>query len=164
MSADGPERSGASGLRSAEKMTCHPSVHWAPLATLSRLHQIQVTNVTYKVLNGTAPIYSNALAKTYVTTRSLRSSKGLSSSGAYTTHRIIQTLFMCCSTMVEWPTERYQNRAIPVYVQETLRSSSSESISYPSTYPVLPYPLYPYAVAWRAPPKNSDCTSRRCGP
>ena len=56
-----------------------------------------------KVLNGTAPIYLNALAKAYITTRSLRSSKGCRL--AVPTPRSRQSrLFMCCSTMVQWPT------------------------------------------------------------
>ena len=107
-------------------------LHWLPIKFKSLM-------LAYKVLNGTAPIYLNALAKAYVI-------KGLSSSSAYTTLKTIQTLFMCRSTMVEWPSEFYKNWGIPVYLQETLeetwRSSSSESISYPSTYLVLPYPLY----------------------
>jgi len=62
----------------------------------------------YKVLNGTAPIYLNALAKTYVTLVI----KGLSSSSAYTTLKTIQTLFMCHCNMVELPTECNQNRGV----------------------------------------------------
>ena len=69
-SADGPEPDGASGLRSAENSTRHPSVHWTPLAI-----KFKSLMLAYKVLNGTAPIYLNALAKAYVTTRSLHLSK-----------------------------------------------------------------------------------------
>ena len=64
---------------------------------------------------------------------------GLSSSSAYTTLKTIQTLFICRSTMTEWPTERYQNS---LSSRNSWKPSSSESISYPSTKLVLPYPLY----------------------
>ena len=45
---------------------------WLPLAARIKFKSLMLA---YKVLNGTAPIYLNALAKAYVPTRSLRSSK-----------------------------------------------------------------------------------------
>ena len=68
-------------------------LHWLPLAARIKSKSLMLA---YKVPNGTAPIYLNALVKAYVTTRSLRSS-----SSAYTTLKTIQTLFMGRSTMVE---------------------------------------------------------------
>ena len=47
-------------------------LHWLPLAACIKLKSLMLA---YKVLNGTAPIYLNALTKAYVTTRSLRSSQ-----------------------------------------------------------------------------------------
>ncbi|XP_072222435.1 uncharacterized protein [Leuresthes tenuis] len=47
-------------------------LHWLPLAARIRFKSLMLA---YKVLNGMAPIYLNALAKAYVTTRSLRSSQ-----------------------------------------------------------------------------------------
>ena len=73
-------------------------LHWLPLAARIKFKSLMLA---YKVLNGTAPIYLNALAKAYVTTRVTPVVTGLSSSSAYTTLKTIQTLFMCCSTMVE---------------------------------------------------------------
>jgi len=52
--------------------TLFVELHWLPLAARIKFKSVMLA---YKVLNGTAPIYLNALAKTYVTTRSLRSSK-----------------------------------------------------------------------------------------
>ena len=47
-------------------------LHWLPLAARIKFKSLMLA---YKVLNGTAPIYLNILAKAYVTTRSLRSSQ-----------------------------------------------------------------------------------------
>ncbi|XP_072222428.1 uncharacterized protein [Leuresthes tenuis] len=47
-------------------------LHWLPLAARIKFKSLMLA---YKVLNGTALIYLNALAKAYVTTRSLRSSQ-----------------------------------------------------------------------------------------
>ena len=47
-------------------------LHWLPLAARIKFKSLMLA---YKVLNGMAPIYLNALAKAYVTTRSLRSSQ-----------------------------------------------------------------------------------------
>ena len=115
-----------SGLQSAWKSTRHPSVRWAPLATLT-----ESLMLGYKALNGTAPIYLNDSVTPVV--------KGLSSSSAYTMLKTIQTLFMCRSTMVEWPFERYKNRRVPVYLQETLEDPAHQRASpTPRTYSVLP--------------------------
>ena len=45
--------------------------------------------------------------------------------------------FMCRSTMVEGPTERYQNRGVPVYLQETLEDPALQGAS-----PTPALPLY----------------------
>jgi len=47
-------------------------LHWLPLAARIKFKSLMLA---YKVLNGTAPICLNALAKAYVITRSLRSSQ-----------------------------------------------------------------------------------------
>jgi len=47
-------------------------LHWLPLGARIKFKSLMLA---YKVLNGTVPIYLNALAKAYVTTRSLRSSQ-----------------------------------------------------------------------------------------
>ena len=47
-------------------------LHWLPLAARIKFKSLMLA---YKVLNGTAPTYLNALAKAYVTTRSLLSSQ-----------------------------------------------------------------------------------------
>ena len=44
---------------------------------------------------------------------------------------------MCRSTMVEWPTERYQSRGVPVYLQETLEDPAVQRAS-----PILARTLY----------------------
>ena len=47
-------------------------LHWLPLDARIKFKTLMLA---YKVRNGTAPIYLNALTKAYVTTRSLRSSQ-----------------------------------------------------------------------------------------
>ena len=47
-------------------------LHWLPLAARIKFKSLMLA---YKVLNGTSPIYLSALAKAYVTTRSLRLSQ-----------------------------------------------------------------------------------------
>ncbi len=59
-------------LMSRKKLTL-PSLHQVTLATNSRSHQIQGTDVCLQDHTGTAPIYLNSLVQTYAPSRSLRS-------------------------------------------------------------------------------------------
>ena len=71
-STDGPECGGASAPKRAHVTPLFIELHWLPLAARIKFKSLMLA---YKVLNRTAPIYLNALAKAYVTTRSLRSSQ-----------------------------------------------------------------------------------------
>ena len=70
-------------------------LHWLPLAARIKFKSLMLA---YKVLNGTAPIYLNALAKAYVTTRSLRSSL------AVPTPRLRQSRLFSC-VVPRWCTD-----------------------------------------------------------
>ena len=114
-SADGPERS---GVKFASKF--------------------KSLMLAYKVLNGTAPIHLNALAKAYVTTRSLRSSQDCRL--AVPTPRLRQ------SKLFSWPTECYKNRTDPVYLQEILEDPALQRAS-PTWALTLYFPLCLHSIS-----------------
>ena len=72
-------------------------LHWLSSAARIKLKSLMLA---YKVLNGTAPIYLNALAKAYVTTRSLRSSKDCLL--AVPTPRLRQSRLLSCVVPRWW--------------------------------------------------------------
>ena len=105
-------------------------LHWLPLAAHIKFKSLMLA---YKVLNGTAHIYLNALAKAYVTTRSLRSSQDCRL--AVPTPRLRQSESFHASFhdggMTYWALPE-QGRPCLSSIN-SWRPSSSESISYPST-------------------------------
>ena len=105
---------------------------WAPLATLSHPRQIQDTDVSLQSTKWNGSHLLECSCKGLCHNSVPPVVTGLSSSSAYTTLKTIQTLFMCRSTMVEWPTERY-----PVYLQETLENPAPQRAS-----PILALTLY----------------------
>ena len=84
-------------------------LHWLPLAARIKFKSLMLA---YKVLNGTAPIYPNALAKAYVTTHSLRSSQDCRL--AVPTPRSRQSRL--------FPTERHQNRGVMSIFKKLLKT------------------------------------------
>ena len=80
-------------------------LHWLPLAARVKFKSLMLA---YKVLNGTAPIYLNALAMAYVTTWSLQSSKDCRL--AVPTPRSRQSRLFSCVVPRWWNDECYQNK------------------------------------------------------
>ena len=69
-----PERGGASGVQPTKEGTRHPllmELHWLPVAARIKFKSLMLA---YRVLAGSAPTYLNALVRTNVTPRMLRSS------------------------------------------------------------------------------------------
>ncbi len=125
-SATDPECSSQSGLQRAEVSSRHPSLHQVTLATNSRSHQIQGTDVCLQDHNWCCTNIPKLASSNLRALQKRAFCKWTTSCGAIPKrYQITLTdLFLDCVQLVEWPPDLNSNSWVFSHFQKTSKDTS----------------------------------------